>query len=409
MNRKLVHCLETAFLVLSLLLAGCGANPSDAQKSLPGEGTFMENAVTVGGTEELLEAIRPGAEIVLTPGRYDLSAYIDGIWEQEGETWNSRHEYVQLQDCYDGAEILVRGVDGLSITGQSDTGAQELVIEPRYATVFSFENCSAVKLSNLTLGHTEGGECSGNVLDFYACSDVELRGLDLYGCGSTGIECGNGTGNVSVYDSIIRDCSNGPLFLYDCTGKFAFHNCALTGSEDGVYFLHNEDDSDDAELAFYQCSFGEMESASLAFREDVYTEDCSWTEIEEYADDTDVEIILDLEALETFPLDEESFGDTGWTCYSMFNQQSGESVAPPSGEDAADVYMILRGEGTGVLHGYFPESVPFLWEHDSDNPENLICQTRNSGNFYATTYQNKENWPTFWLSLQIAETGIWMY
>ena len=34
----------------------------------------------VSTTEELLEAIRPGAQILVEPGYYNLSEYIENVW-----------------------------------------------------------------------------------------------------------------------------------------------------------------------------------------------------------------------------------------------------------------------------------------------------------------------------------------
>ena len=71
------------------------------------------DTVTVGSVEELLEAIGPHTGIFLKPGYYNMSEYIEYVWEKEGESWNERHPYVQLRDCYDGVEVVIRRVDGL--------------------------------------------------------------------------------------------------------------------------------------------------------------------------------------------------------------------------------------------------------------------------------------------------------
>lgn len=52
--------------------------------SAPPEG----DTVTVGSIEELLEAIGPHTGILLKPGYYNMSEYIEYVWANEGESWN---------------------------------------------------------------------------------------------------------------------------------------------------------------------------------------------------------------------------------------------------------------------------------------------------------------------------------
>ena len=101
------------------------------------------DTVTVGSIEELLEAIGPHTGILLKPGYYNMSEYIEYVWAKEGESWNERHPYVQLRDCYDGVEVVIRRLDGLSIYGDNEN-LTEIVVEPRYAQVLNFEECDNI-------------------------------------------------------------------------------------------------------------------------------------------------------------------------------------------------------------------------------------------------------------------------
>lgn len=235
--------------------------------------------VTVSSTEELLDAIAPGVGILIEPGYYNMSEYLEEVWAQEGESWNERHPYVKLQDCYDGVEVVIRRVNNMSLYGNNEE-LTEIVIDPRYGQVFNFEECYDISLFGLTMGHTEVGECSGNVLDFYGCRDITLSAMDLYGCGVYGIGCYDGTGEMYVYSSTIRDCSYGALEIFDGNGRFEFHNCCLIGSEGYDHY----EKSPYSELAFYECLFGDSETSYYMFREDVYTEDCVWSENYIYPD-----------------------------------------------------------------------------------------------------------------------------
>ena len=239
--------------------------------------------ISVNTAEALIEAIQPGAKIVIEPGYYNLSDYMNEVWEQGGEDWNARHEYVEILECFEGVELSIKKVNNLEIRGRSAEDITELVIEPRHGTVMNFGTCSDVKLSNLTMGHTETGYCSGNVVNLYACENIELRDMDLYGCGEVGIECGDGTGDVFVYNSVIHDCSTGPFYIYSGVGKFEFYDCILENSNGGGYY----DGAGRSSLSFYRCSFGEEESNVWAFQDNIYTEDCSWSEITRYPDYSD--------------------------------------------------------------------------------------------------------------------------
>ena len=282
--------------VLALaLLAGCGTETAQAPaetSEVPGqtepaapevieEGVRGQEVITVTTAEELLEAIRPGAEIVIEPGCYDLSPFVEQAMADGRQFRQAGEEYVRLRECFDGTEIVVCNADDLIIRGGSESpGDTELVIEPRYATVFSFENCSDLTLFGLTMGHTEQGSCEGSVLRFSGCTGVELDKMDLYGCGVYGIEALDGSGDIHVRESEIRDCEYGPFSFEDTAGQLDFTDCALYGSDGAGFYAGGEDSS----LRFIRCSFGEKESNVWYFREDIETLDCTWSEITEYPD-----------------------------------------------------------------------------------------------------------------------------
>ena len=290
MKRKLLAVLLLA--LTPVLAAGCGSETAQApaeapegqsQAEAPAEEPVLrgEEVITVSTAEELLEAIRPGAEIVIQPGFYDLSAFVEPARADGREFWEAGEEYVRLRECFDGTEIVIRGVDDLILRGGTGLAADtELVTEPRYATVFNFEDCSGLTLSGLTLGHTEQGACEGSVLRFSGCRDVKLDRMDLYGCGVYGIEALDGTGDLTVLDSVLRDCDYGPFSIEDPVGPFTFIGCGLYGSNGAGWY----DGSEDSSLRFLRCSFGEAESNVWYFREDAETEDCTWNEITEYPD-----------------------------------------------------------------------------------------------------------------------------
>ena len=242
-----------------------------------------DGAYYVGSVRELMEAVRPYARIVLAPGRYSISEYLETLSFTEVEQWNYSHGYVRIRECFDGWELVIQNADYISIEGGTDDAADtELVTDPRYAALLNFDNCYAPCLLGLTMGHTETGTCLGNVLTFTRCSEIQLENLDLYGCGVYGIGAYDGCSGLYAADCVIRDCEYGPFDIYGCSGEFIFTDCKLTGSSGGGSFdagsYYDFIDEYDASLAFRRCTFGDTESGAWYYRDDIYTEDCVWSE-----------------------------------------------------------------------------------------------------------------------------------
>ena len=241
-----------------------------------------DGTIHVRSVQELVEAIHPLANIVVEPGRYNLTEFLTNYPNpRDYDEWNEAHPYVQIEDAYDGLELVVRGVAGLRIEGGSDDPmATEIVTEPRYATVLSFTDCTGVELACLSMGHTDGGDCSGNVLDFNNCQNIRLRTMDLYGCGANGISAMDGTGDMQVSNSTIRDCTYGPFEFFNVKGEFRFTACVLSGSDGGGYYAPSKGSS----LTFVGCAFGEKETNRWLFDDNATFENCVWSQVTQYPD-----------------------------------------------------------------------------------------------------------------------------
>lgn len=220
MKRNLRGVLAAALVLLLILaLAGCGAKGGDAHPSSPAPAPSAPEtppAPTDGYThvstvEELVEAIRPQAKIM---------------------------------------------------------------IEPRYAAVLNFSGCTGIELGCLTMGHTDTGDCSGDVLYFDNTKSIYLHSLDLYGCGVYGIGCNDFCGNMYVTNSTIRDCEYGPFEIFNGEGDFEFTACTLSGNGGGGVFEINEV----SQLSFIACSFGQEESNYWYFDESASFDDCEFME-----------------------------------------------------------------------------------------------------------------------------------
>lgn len=361
--------------------------------------------VTVGSVQELLEAIGPHTGIMLEPGYYNLSEYIEDIWAKEGESWNERHPYVQLRECFDGVEVVIQRVDGLSIHSDNEN-LTEIVVDPRYAQVLNFEECHDISLSGLTMGHTETGDCSGNVLDFYNCRNISLSAMDIYGCGVYGIGSYDGTGEMYVYSSTIRDCSYGALQIYDGNGRFEFHNCMLTGS-DGYDHYEKSPYSD---LAFYECVFGDNETSYYMFLEDVYTEDCIWSENYIYPEYGYDELpVFEPETMEYANITKEFLVDKSWEGYAMVDPESGETVMLPYTELDNTyhwVYLEMYVEKFGWFESGNDYSGNITWDCDEDNHAWITLE---DGRTYYMTAYTMAGESHVWLLLELEERLVWLY
>jgi len=334
-----------------------------------------------------------------------MSEYLEEVSMRKDYDWDAEHPYVTLEYCYDGVEVVIKNTDDLTIMGDAESLADtEIVVEPRYAAVLTFYNCCNLNLSFLTMGHTETGECSGNVLNFYGCKNITLSAMDLYGCGVYAIETAKGTGDLYVYGSTLRDCSEGSLFITEALGEFEFHDCSFTGSYSGGYY----ENSADCELYFYNCIFGEEETNTWCFWKDIHTIDCIWSEVTEYPD-YEYEPVFDIENMQEIDCNEYFLEDSWWIGYAIVNPESGEMTYLPyetEDETLINVQIELNEDGTGqVVYG------DMIYEVTWGCEDNIAClQTTEGFNMYMTRYELVEDEiHHFWMLLEMNNELIWLY
>lgn len=173
--------------------------------------------VLVRNVQEMMEALGDHREIILAPGRYNLSAWLSGPFGDQvihRFPWNPVSPS-GLYLTYD--ELALAGFQDLIIRGQ-DTGeiTAEIVTEDPYTPVLHFRNCENLRLAHLRIGHfLKKGYCSGAVLNLDSVKNVSLEHLDLYGCGTYGYEARNSE-NITLSDSVIRNCTYGLVGAVGC-------------------------------------------------------------------------------------------------------------------------------------------------------------------------------------------------
>ncbi|MBR4393904.1 MAG: right-handed parallel beta-helix repeat-containing protein [Oscillospiraceae bacterium] len=175
--------------------------------------------VEVTTVDEFLAAIGPDRNIILKGELFDLSTASNyGVIGGEYYFWNQN---------YDGPELVIHDVSGLSIgTSNADRKATTLAAIPRYANVLNFRNCEKIQLMDFTAGHTkEPGVCAGGVLYFDNCNDVTVYKMGLYGCGILGIQASQCT-KIAIDWTEIYECSQGAGYFYKTDG-ISFDSCDI--------------------------------------------------------------------------------------------------------------------------------------------------------------------------------------
>ena len=177
---------------------------------------FGYREISVKTVDELLAAIGPNRKIILDTEFLDLSTASDYA--------NGGNEWYYWRSCFDGSELVVSGVDNLSIVGQGKENTT-MVAVPRYANVLNFENCNELELVGFTLGHTDEGYCTGGVLHFDMSDDIYIEDCGMFGCGTIGIDAYNCAG-FRVFKSDIYECTTVAFNFSGCS-EVEFVDCRL--------------------------------------------------------------------------------------------------------------------------------------------------------------------------------------
>ena len=372
-----------------------------------------ETVTFVSNVKELVEAIEPGARIRLKRGNYNLTEYLENVVEEEQGRIDS--PYVYLEEVYDGWELRISGVQGLAIIGgAANAYATKLLVEPRYATVLTFEECEGIYLSDLTMGHTDGdGYCSGNVLNLDECRGVLLHDLDLYGCGYIGLEASE-TENLQVMDTVIHDCNGSAMWISDAEGAYTFLNSTFTDCEDPMYL-----DGGQADFYFNGCFFGVAES-EIEYDDHITQENCTydygeddwyWEDEEDWYDDfygTDI-YSLNLEKQSFDEYDFDQYLDF-WYGYEYIPEEEPDDQIwfNPS------FRINLFEDGTGVLIDTDTgEELAFVWEKNNEGDLTATFDDDSEAviSYYGDVYE-EEGIPQiygYYLKMELSDGELWFY
>lgn len=410
----ILACSIVAAMILGLF-TGCavpGKNNGQNGKFDSSNNRVQSKTVHVNSAKELLEAVAPKKTIILEPGYYNLSEYMENV---NMEKWNELHPYLKLEECYDGVDAVVQNVDNLTIKGDGkESKDTELVVDPRYAKVLNFSSCKGIRLSNMTMGHTQLGDCSGNVIDIYHCTDLKFRSLDLYGCGVCGVGIYDYTENFYMKDSKIHDCEFGPFDIYNCAGDIIFESCSFVDNEGAGYYS----EMTNSKLAFKGCEFGSHETLEWYYREDALKEDCSWDE-EALTQEAEQNVSdgsspqLNKEAVAPIPLDAGVLNDSGWVDVELTDRQTGAVLNyPMTNEQTGEQYGIYAefyADGSGYI-AFKDGKKDFNWSCDDKYVASIKTTDGISGSLSLYSEPTVENTTQkVWMRLEYDGKVIWFY
>lgn len=203
--------------------------------------------VTVSNADELYAALGSYKHIKLTPGVYNLSQLKPNYSESKNIYW---------KEVYDGRGLVLEGIEHITFEGLGESPV-EIVVEPRYADVLTFINSSSISFKNIKAGHTiESGYCTGGVLNFDSCRNIDIKDSIFYGCGTYGIVANN-TKNLTFDNSVIEECTYGIMTIYG-SENFSFIHSKFRDCMEFSMFAINASKN----IVFEQCEIAENKASS---------------------------------------------------------------------------------------------------------------------------------------------------
>jgi len=188
----------------------------------PDSAPLVPNEVVVTNTKEFLAAIAPHTTIILDLAADEAISFTDEYPEDQSP-------YYRFENVYDGKQLLIQNLEGLSIMGLEDRYATILSHHP-FANVIWFHNCSDLDLRWLSCGHEVPGFCTGGVLVFEECHNVTISNCDLWGCGAEGLYVTYCSGFVCK-DTTIRDCTYGIMSVFN-SRDVRFEDCRMHDNQE---------------------------------------------------------------------------------------------------------------------------------------------------------------------------------
>ncbi len=244
------NIVYTLMAALMLLVSACG-------ESGP-------KTIKVKTAREFIEALGSNRTIIIEDDLNDLTSALQslvdaGKIEQVGVVTDAvaaaGKPTITATDAYDGPSLNVISVENLTIEGGDVDGLMSFIVSPSYANCIGFYHCKNITIKRMYMGHAVQDGCSGDVLHFENCSNINLERAHLFGCGVIGIYTDN-CADINVLHSAIFDCSDRAVEMHN-TSNVTFNNTSFTD-------IHNDSpcyfDASNKNIKFIGCEFDQPDN-----------------------------------------------------------------------------------------------------------------------------------------------------
>lgn len=192
------------------------------------KGTVYE----VHNFKELLESLGSNRTIKLFPGDYDKNLRENYPTIKE-EQWDKLyHHFYMAGDqgtAFAGLENLV--LEGVA---NEEGGQIDFISSSSRSSVLELKGCNNITIKNLNMGHVEAPQsCSGDVTILMDSTNIVFENCTMFGCGLNGLVA-SGCKNVTLKDSIFKDCTNSEIVLAGCENVI-FQNCLVQDDNCSIY------------------------------------------------------------------------------------------------------------------------------------------------------------------------------
>ncbi len=205
------------------LVDGKGRFPGGLDDDGRGPDEVDGNFYSVTNETEFLAALGNNRTVVIAAGAHlNLSRVLEReemFVGERGRRWTgdataivSKEPLVVSESETDGRQLALVNMKNLIIKGEQNSSIE---VDPRYSYCLYFINCENCEVHNLTIGHTEGGTCSGGVIGVRGGRMTLVKDCDLYGCGTFGLDLIE-TSDFALINSNIHDCTYGIMELRSC-------------------------------------------------------------------------------------------------------------------------------------------------------------------------------------------------
>ena len=251
------------------------------------------NAQQVRTARDFILALKNDANITTTTGSGAVNltdamndliddGYVKPYYLDPDQTQVQTKPGIYYISEYDGNKLIVLGMKNINMEGTGSNGAF-LQVTPRYAEVMVFINCKSIGISNFTMGHTDTGDCVGDVLLFQNCENVAVNNCRLFGCGVNGLTVKNSK-SISAFGTHFYGCHHFGIRLYG-TQSALFVNCQVYSNGGGIQV-----DDVCRDVMFDKCTFNNNKGTLFYCDAPVTVSNC---DIEHHYDESTYNVTLE--------------------------------------------------------------------------------------------------------------------